>query len=296
MNLKIAGDLTYEDQRSVSAELQALLLDSLASVRGWNRTSIVLHGGNSLRFRWGSNRFSEDLDFMVSAERFEELEAISETVMKIVRRNASVLWNGCDLRFKAETRTSADGKDVLQTWDLRWYHSNRRGKVMVKAEFYRTERSILESYASGMHGEFDRVGRVTIHNPFILPELSSLWGDKMKAIATRPAFKWRDVYDIAFIKRKLDTRDVSDCELMNALSVSAKVYGKSIHEINGLLISKIDAGYFCDHKTFIADMRRWFDDNSLDTMSDERLTAMLHEAGNEVKRCIRLLSEESERA
>ena len=292
IDLRRTGDITPGEHRAVSGEMQALLMSSLMAASGWGRSGIILHGGNSLRFRWGSPRFSEDLDFMVSEERFSMLDGLCDRVMASARLTAAHLWKGCELRCRADTRSSADGRDVLHTWDMRWYHPNRRGKIMVKAEFYRTNGQLMESYGCSMHSAFGRVGRVDMNGVFAVPALTALWGDKVKAVATRPAFKWRDAYDLGFLRQRMEAEGFDEAAMREAVLVSAAVYGKNKDDMLPMLRKRLAESTFSDDAVFVRDMGNWFSpDGDAGYITHDYLHGILRGAGAETERAVRILEE-----
>lgn len=271
LDLKRNGDLTQEEHIGVASEMQAILLGEIARLSRWGKEDAVFHGGTSIRFRWDSPRFSEDLDFMVAEKEFGGLERMGEAVVERVRKTAAVLWSGCEITGKAKTRESEDGLDALHRWDVRWTHPSRRGKVIVKLEFYRTTNALLREYQSHPHAGFKPVGRARVTGALAVPDIIGLWGDKIKAVATRPAFKWRDAHDLGFlhdaIERSIALESVHGVPagersvhslMRSALDVSSRIYGKTPEELVPLLETRLASGELDDYATFGEDMRRWF--------------------------------------
>ncbi len=288
---------------SVASELQAILLSELSAHRPWRREEIVLHGGSSLKYRWGSPRFSEDLDFMVAPAHFADLERVGGACVERLRRAAAPLWPGCEIAWRAVARGGEDeGGDALHRWDIRWYHPMRQGKVMVKMEFWRTAPEHLVAYASRVHVGEGRVGRFRLSAPFPMPELAGLWGDKVKAVATRPAMKWRDCYDLAFLRDAIEARELDDLRLpparrtdvrgglLRALETSAAIYGHEPSDILPKLRSVFDSGVLDDYASFAENMQEWFDPSTRAAWSDQGYVAdRLDAARMEIERGAELL-------
>ena len=292
LDLKHAGDLTQTEHLEVASNMQALLINELMHVRRWTADEAVLHGGSSVRMRWGSTRFSEDLNFMVSENCFGELEGIAKRVIERVRAQASMLWPDCQVDCTVKTRNSQDGLDVLNTWDVRWRHPNRRNKVQVKLDFYRTDAVVMRDYRATASMLSTPASRVRVRGTMPTPDLVSLWGDKVKAIATRPHFKWRDIHDLGFVAGLLSRVRDTDLEqkLYTALETSCRVYGKSIQEVVVCLRNVLDSGVMENYVEFNANMENWFGTEEYSGMVSQRyFDGLLDEARVEVERAIAIV-------
>ncbi len=293
MDLKRKTDLTKDENLEVSGDLQVLVLAEISRAEAWKPGDGALHGGGGVRYRHGSERWSEDLDFMVDSGRFDRLEAMSSRVMDAVRRTASMLWPGCELHLK--TRTRQDETDALHVWDVRWFHPSRQGKVQVKVEFYRTKRELLESYGSDIVSVVHASGRARVRGQLPMADAISMWGDKIKAVATRPAFKWRDAHDLGYLRGAMErSGGVGDEARLRAIELSASVYGKTLEDLLPLLREKLGSGVLDDQAAFMEDMERWFPSGPAGREAVSMVEGFLVGAKSEVARAVALIEQELE--
>jgi hypothetical protein len=129
---------------------------------------------------------------------------------------------------------------------------------MVKLEFFVVSAGALASYRC-THQVPRSSGTIAITTPVPVPELVSAWADKIKAVATRDDFKWRDAYDLWWIARCFrDEGAASNEARVVALRVTASLYGKTLRDVAAGLSRVIDSGILSDIAAFEADMKRWF--------------------------------------
>ena len=72
--------LTPDENREISELLHYAVLTELFDATQWRANQVVFHGGTSLRVARSSDRYSEDLDFLVSPEVTEDLGEAMEKV------------------------------------------------------------------------------------------------------------------------------------------------------------------------------------------------------------------------
>jgi predicted nucleotidyltransferase component of viral defense system len=291
MDLAKRTDLSQADQFQIASDMHALILDEVFRGTEWKAPAAIFHGGTSLKFAWNSDRFSEDLDFMATPEAMDGLDQVMETVRNRIDRHMAAALPGSSVAL-VERKAKEDG---LRRWDLKWTHPNRIGKVLVKVEILETPPSALKEYAARMvmPSALSPSG-IRITTPIAVPELLSVWADKLKAIATRPAFKARDAYDLAFIKDRMDaTRQNPSAEdAVAALKVSATIYGKTLEDVRDGLAERISAGDFDNHDAFASDMERWFDAETFERFrSSGFLGQLLRTAKEEAERAFALAQE-----
>lgn len=259
MNLNETRNLSQEENFEVASVMHATILDELIRCTDWVKTDAVFHGGTSLAIIRESVRFSEDLDFMITEECAAGLGA---AVRSVHERMALVLgghYPGGNLELKGPK-----GRDVCQ-WLFVWSHPARRGTVQVKAEFLITKKDLLANYAS-THIVPNSRRAVIVKSHVPVPVLVSAWADKIKAIATRPAFKWRDAYDLSYISRSMVRESLTDSEKAQAIRATAAIYGTSMTELEQGLRRVLGSGVFEEVAAFEADMKRWFDADTYERM------------------------------
>jgi predicted nucleotidyltransferase component of viral defense system len=283
MDLTKVTNLTREETFEIASVLHATILDELIRCTDWVKSDAVFHGGTSLSIARNSVRFSEDLDFMIT----EECAAgLGEAIRSVHKRIGLLLANhypGGQLELRGPR-----GNEVSQ-WTFVWSHPSRRGSVQVKAEFLITKKDLLAAYAS-THVVPNSRRAVMVKSHVPVPVLVSAWADKIKAIATRPAFKWRDAYDLAHISRSMIRENLTDENKARAIAATAAIYNTDLSEIEDGLSSVVERGVFTEVGRFQADMQRWFDANTYGHMvKRDVFAADLRLAGQEVDEAVAIL-------
>jgi hypothetical protein len=291
MDLGIKSGITDPERWLISSELQAMLLDELYIQTGWGGTDGVFHGGTALHFVWDSPRQSEDLDFMVAEQNLDTLAKAANRIVERVRLRALEHFPGSVLEFKSKDR-GPGAVDRLVTWDVRWRHENRMGKVQVKLEFYATTPECLADYASFSEMRLPGVRNVRMRAEIQVPHLVSFWGDKVKAMSTRPEFKFRDAFDLGFISRVWERNGnrPSPADLAQALVASARIYGKSLEDLESGLDDRLSDGSFERLDEFKTNMSLWFAPETHASMSSNgTLAEMLARAKDEAAKGLEIV-------
>lgn len=260
MDLRNKATLTTPERWLIASDIQAILLDEIFAETEWTARDGIFHGGTGLHLAHDSPRLSEDLDFMIAEPALDALEgAAGARIVDRTRMRVEGMLPGSALDFKSRDR--GPGPDRLVTWDLRWRHPNRMGKVMVKLEFYATAPEALADYASYAEMRLPGLRRVKLRVEIPVPHLRSAWADKVKAISTRPEFKWRDAFDLGWISREFSRPGVrpSDVDLGEALRASARIYGKTPGELVEGLELRLADGTFGKLDEFVENMTLWFE-------------------------------------
>ena len=259
MDLSRKSALTEPERWLVAADLQAMMLDELYVQTGWTGRDSIFHGGTALHLTWNSPRYSEDLDFMVAEERLGMLAGKAPRIVDRVKLRALKVMPGSVIDFKARERTFGEADRTI-AWDVRWRHENRQGKVVVKLEFYAAAAEHLADYASFKEMRLPGLERLSMRAEIPVPEKVSFWGDKIKAFATRPEVKWRDVFDLGFLSRQFgrDRSRPSDAELGAALATSARIYRREPADLVQALQDRLADGTFGQLDEFTANMKLWF--------------------------------------
>jgi hypothetical protein len=220
---------------------------------------------------------------MITPQALEKLSAAMEKVRGRIDLSMSMVYPGGKVTVKGPK-----GDEVVK-WELRWEHPNKYGKVMVKAEFFITDPSLLAQYRATHLVPTSR-GMVAVRTPIPVPELVSSWADKIKAIATRPDFKWRDAFDLSWIAKIIDKADLvrgndpaigSAENKLAALETTAGIYGKSLDDVADGLDRVVQSGSLDDVAEFEKDMSRWFPD---DVFPRFKSTGMFEKSLAETKR------------
>lgn len=188
---------------SPSEKMEWEKLVQLACLKGISSQSfsideLVFHGGTSLRFSWGSPRFSEDLDFMVAKKKSASLGSLVGSAFKNMERELQKLDPNFIVRIKEKSRR--DGQ--LQTYMIVLEKKDVVGSAQVKLEFWEVSDTFLNSYGTKEKIPRDRFAETRIFSESALPvaELRSAYCDKLVALSTRPFLKWRDIFDIWWLR------------------------------------------------------------------------------------------------
>lgn len=248
----IRQPLTNDVRLEITRELQNFMLTEIArraDAKGID-TGLVFHGGTSLSIIHGTKRSSEDLDFMASPDAVRGIFSHATNIEAAMRMRVSMEWPGAklDLTNKSGDREPQLG-DVARMM-LRWEHPGYYGAIRVKVEFYICPQERLDRYVSlkqPIEGDPSR-GMIRAATPV------SIWGDKIVAMAQRPALKHRDIHDLGVLSRMLS----GEADRSAALIASMGIYGRSPEEIRtGLHRDLVTAGD-TDFHGFSEDMSRWF--------------------------------------
>ena len=260
MDLSKRSQFLPGEHLAMAQDLQLALLDELARVVRWKVGDAAFHGGTSIQAAWNSPRWSEDLDFLVASDRREALAKAGPTIAANVRARFGAAYPGCLIEFAASSR-DPDARDSMDSWTVKWSHPNRIGKVMVKAEFYATRGDVLGRYRARLARPQKGNTQISVMMP--VAELVSLWADKVKVVATRDGFKWRDAHDLAFVAESLDRNGwPPEAELAEALETTVSIYGRPLEDVLDGLRTRMAAGVMDDRKAFETDMGRWFGEDA----------------------------------
>jgi predicted nucleotidyltransferase component of viral defense system len=167
--------------------LQVLVLEHLYRLP--ESDVITFQGGTCLRLLYGTPRYSEDLDFVVS--NIQGLSGIFEKVMSSVEKMGPLFEGKVWMRIQKESEN-------LVRWKV--YYETLEGKenVSVSIEFAK-----FPAYTSQLLPLRIPKGYPAI--PLILvkaEEEKEILADKVTAIASRKYLKGRDIFDIWLLKSK----------------------------------------------------------------------------------------------
>ena len=193
--------LSAGDKRDWAQLMHTLILDGLMQDSAWTKQELVFHGGTSLHLSWGSPRFSEDLDFLLSRLEADKLDQVMSRVMRRTQRHLTTVDPSLQLEMK-KRKTGDDPASRMADYHFLVSKPGVLGKAMVKAEFWKVDPNYLAGYASVFRTPIEKgdlIGRVS---PMPVPAatLESALADKMVAFATRPFLKWRDLFDVWWIR------------------------------------------------------------------------------------------------
>jgi len=183
-------NIPWQDRNILLEYLQTQILKAL-SLSTFN-DSLSFLGGTCLRFAYGINRFSEDLDFdLVKKENF----SIEDLMVDVTKR--------LELQgFQVDARTKTTEniyiiffrfQNVLQEFGLN-VQGNEKILIRFEIDFNPYENIHTETKFSDSFNE---------RFPMLVNSLDTLFAQKVVAIVFRPYQKGRDFYDLAwFLSQK----------------------------------------------------------------------------------------------
>jgi len=183
--------------------LQLILLANLFGQKWSNK--LFFQGGTALRWCYGGNRFSEDLDFETHLSPNGIDELLSKSI-SAVRRDLLVNFGG----GKFELQKDDCDSPLCKAW-AKFAPDNSRGKIAVKLEFQQASREMLPDTQLMIFGtlpplvERIKAGRLqTDPNAILVVEtLPEIMAGKIRALLERPVYKGRDFWDLWFLRYSL---------------------------------------------------------------------------------------------
>ncbi len=163
---------------------------------------MAFQGGTSLNMSWGSPRFSEDIDLLLSQPESGQLETVMGRCVN--RINQSLAIDHPELTVSLHGGRGAGETGGLAAFELRAAHPDRLGKVRVKVEFWRVDPSYLDRYETEFRLPV-RQGEIITRSSIPIPAATreAAYADKITAFATRPRFKARDVFDFWWLGKQV---------------------------------------------------------------------------------------------
>jgi predicted nucleotidyltransferase component of viral defense system len=213
------------EHRQWATTLQVLVLDAVATQTGLSAKQMAFHGGTSLHLSWNSPRFSEDLDMLVLDMQAETVERCMKKIEARIRERLLLLDPAFQLAIKAKP------SERMLRYSLSLSKPEVYGSAMVKLEFWKVAQDYLAGYPTAFKAPAasgDTIFRVEA--PLPVATLETALADKMVAFATRPFLKWRDVFDVWWLKeqglrnQKLDQNRLKE-QFLHNLSAYNTVQG-----------------------------------------------------------------------
>lgn len=276
--------------RAWSTAIQFRFAEALPLVTAWTCHEIAFHGGTSLNMSWGSPRYSEDLDFLLSRDSVPDLEDVMKKAAK--RIEAAMLLDHPGVQIDVRQKTRPDAR--LQHFQIVASHPAYLERCMVKVEFWPVDADYLKRYES----EFVfpvRQGDIITRSSSPLPAatLKSAYADKLTAFATRPYLKWRDIFDIWWIDQqcKADPHDVADRFLDHV---------KGYETIEGLAPAQALEHFLQTHDVESViekadpDLKRWLPDLLWETLWPNGVRQMVHTAFDRIRTVADIVQEKGE--
>ncbi|AVG43856.1 MULTISPECIES: nucleotidyl transferase AbiEii/AbiGii toxin family protein [Achromobacter] len=207
-----------------SVLLQTLLIAGFVERSRWTRSEAVFHGGTSLKLGWGSPRWSEDLDFLLKKDHLQEAEQHIQSAVAFARAHLA--------RIDAALQVEVSGKTTnrMARYAVSMSKPGLLGKAKVKAEFWGVEDSYLERYPSALRlpeppQELAHAGYfVRVSSMLPMATLNAVMCDKLVAVANRPYFKARDVFDMYWIQQERSFERPTPQQMAKDVLIHASAY------------------------------------------------------------------------
>lgn len=246
---------TATESREITEFLHLNIIERLLQESFWVYKDIVFQGGTSLHLAWRSPRFSEDLDFLLSEDREKEIVKILSRTAKKLSADVKTKYGG-DLELKQKGE-----RNGLLTFNFKYSHPEKRGKVFVKTEFLKTNQENINRYESVAKDMDSDYLEVSIKPYATVSSLPMLYADKVLAIVQRPYLKPRDYFDLWWIRKSADlpAHTTWKDDFLDKLEVNFSIYktdGKNfVYDLGNKI--QADQSKFLDSQQLSNDLKNW---------------------------------------
>lgn len=201
--------ITPEKARKWAEMAHVFFIDALSSGAPLALKQIAFQGGTNLHLSWGSPRFSEDLDFLLSKSFSAQMRSL---VPRLERRMTSKMM-AVDPSLKVQIIDKTREGEKMINFRIVVTSPEIVGQSMVKAEFWQVDEDYLSQYETRFAhpvAKGDIVSRLS--QPLPAGTLESAFADKVVALSYRPRLKWRDIFDIWWIsgQKRIDPLGMVD--------------------------------------------------------------------------------------
>ena len=190
--------IDQSEHREISELFHHLILESLLESGDWTCKNIAFQGGTSLHLVWKSPRWSEDLDFIISNTERDSLERILNKVQKYVEAQCRARWPDCSVRLKGTVKP--DNK--LSNFDLIWSEPGILESVRTKVEFFAVDPELVKNYNPQLMDMRSNGVIASVDCSVPAAQREWIYHDKLHAIADRKFVKWRDLFDIWWLRNQ----------------------------------------------------------------------------------------------
>lgn len=201
--------------------LQLLTLDGIATKTSFKIDELAFHGGTSLRMSWNSPRFSEDLDFMISEVVLPQLPDKMNKVFDYMK--AKLLEVDPKFSFRTKEVVKRDG--AMMVYNASLEKEGVIGSARVKMEFWRVKPEYLDGYKP-IFKQILPIADLKMRVNDLLPvaDLKTAYCDKIVALSTRPFVKWRDLFDIWWLRSQNSLDPINDPDFMDRFKHNLSAY------------------------------------------------------------------------
>ena len=152
--------------------------------------SLVFKGGTALKFFYGLDRFSEDLDFTYN-EKYETVKLVNSVESSI--KALGEIYGISGLKRRG-TKSSLDFEVKIEGPLFRSLHTAQAVEINLSMR----ESLLLEAEKKTMTPVYPDIGTFFVY----VMNINEIFYEKVRAVLTRRYVKSRDLYDIAYIRQR----------------------------------------------------------------------------------------------
>lgn len=157
---------------------------------------IVFQGGTALRLCYGGNRYSEDLDFVLSKDgnfNPDMMEQFKKVFISTIQKKY-----GLEAQIKLPKEKTNDSTVTVDKWTAKiLIPSRQRQQPKINIEI-----ANVPSYDNSLKFIHNNYGSVNVTSALYVETLEEILADKVIAVAGREYFKARDFWDIKWLRDK----------------------------------------------------------------------------------------------
>lgn len=251
---------TEQEHRDIANVMQGWIIESLATRRS-QYGKWAFHGGTALKQAYQSERFSEDLDFMISPNI--DTKTLMGVVIKDVELKAlQTFGRGTSVRLKS----SRDEKNPTHFTLVLMAPEHSASFVNVKVEFWETLHFPVYAKVSTQTAPQRAIVRgIPMDSQSARIEVGSLeqiYVDKCFALTQRNYLKERDIWDLSWLLEKTPLIAISTDELFERMLALGKCYSPKVGDewletAHKRLQEMQDPGF---PQRFKTNMQRWLNE------------------------------------
>lgn len=282
MRRGISGEM---EQNLIKEAIHLYLLSALSDARILRH--VVFQGGTALRFCYGGERYSEDLDFVCgkSGSYLDKIEFdklirdAMEATKRSLQRDFEIAPDQIILEQPAHPMAIKGDSVVVAAWQILVPigPTPRSPKSRIKIEF-----ANVPSYDNGPRIARATPGLVQVQDIILAAESpNEILADKAVALTARAALKYRDVWDVWYLISRLDARIDRDM-------VRHKFVDYGTTDVETKAKGRLDQMTKpSTAKSFLEEMRRFLPAKRIAEMTDAGLHhAILAESGELIRRAV----------
>lgn len=214
-------------RRELAHYAHLALLEGLFRARRWARAEIAFQGGTSLHLVHGSPRFSEDIDLILDPAL--SAAPLMRTAVRHLRDRLALDFPQWTLEVTSrEKEGEPDDPRNPRLFDVRIASPLFHEAVHVKTEFWVPPPGALAYYDTAV-GQAGPAALPSL-NVRLMPvtvqaaSLEAIFRDKLLALAARPYLKYRDVFDLWWLRTATALKERALAELVAALPAHLALY------------------------------------------------------------------------